>query len=384
MQPRCAWISALVCLLAGECSTACLRAADPSPERDAQSTQTEPAAARSPAAAQQGLLVLKTGRLLSGRIERSGEGYTLLQPNGQLLVPLAEVRFVCRDLLDAYRQYRESIPADSADDHLALSRWCMSHQLLEEARAELRETLVLEPDRSDARSLLVRLDQVLSGDPKSAGVPPAKKSAATGPVEALAGFSPQVSQDFTRKVQPILMNKCGLASCHGPQEKNGLRLERVVPGLRTHRALVEKNLGSVLEYVDIRTPQASRLLSFAQSPHGHRGRTVFAGQRGRAQFQELRQWVFATAKEQGRRDPSQEPAGSPATRREQPAHASFSEGDADGVRAASATAADSQKKKPATPRAVPGRRKAAPSEAPTDSEDAFDPQEFNRKRGRRQ
>jgi hypothetical protein len=249
------------------------------------------------------LLVLASGRVVSGTITQSAGGYVVEKPNGNLLVPFEQVRLEAADLPEAYRKLRATMKAPTATHHVGLAQWCLTNQLFDPARAELREALLLEPNRGDIRTMLQRLEEIL--DPKATApvAPPPQPLTADGfePPESssLAGLPEDAAHEFVAKVQPILLNKCGNASCHAAtSQSSSFRLTAVHSGSGSHRVFVERNLAAVLRLVDPQRPDASPLLTVPRGNHGRAGRTIFYGARGDDQLALLREWVRAVAASQ--------------------------------------------------------------------------------------
>jgi len=249
------------------------------------------------------MLVLHGGRIVRGRITGSETGYTIDNVSGKLFIPLQQVRFQCRDLNEAYQRLHDELPPNSAAAHVALARWCITYKLLNEARDELQAAIALEPERNETQVLLRRVEDLLN---PYIAPPPVEKPApkrlslldvSPQPVESLGGFSRELAQQFPRRIQPILLNNCGNASCHGPRAENDFRLKLVGPTRGTHRHAVEENLASVLRYVDFEQPLRSPLLTIPKGDHGVRGRTLFQGPRGNDQYAELVQWIKDIAAE---------------------------------------------------------------------------------------
>ena len=65
---------------------------------------------------------------------------------------------------------------------------------------------------------------------------------------------PGVVETFTQSVQPVLMNHCATGGCHAPQSETGLRLFRVPTGKQASRRITQRNLYSVLPFVDRDNP----------------------------------------------------------------------------------------------------------------------------------
>lgn len=259
-----------------------------------------------------GILVMRNGKVVDGRILKSGDDYTVQSAQGGVMfVPGSLVSLHCESLRDAYRKLRDNAQKRSAPPaHCALARWCIANKLMNEARTELNDALELDPIDEEARNLLVRLNELLDpqkadAEPKKAALPTSAPKAArfaTEDVESLGTLSREQAQNFTRRIQPILMNNCAVAGCHGADSETGFRLQRIVPGSDTSRIGSERNLAEVLEQIDVKSPRSSPLLTIARGSHGRRGRPVYGGPRGSEQYELIRKWVLQVARAEAARD----------------------------------------------------------------------------------
>lgn len=83
-------------------------------------------------------------------------------------------------------------------------------------------------------------------------------------------------EQFTKEVQPYLLNRCATNACHGSdriaKQTNGPRLTLTRPrsGEAHSRRRTEQNLANVLQFVDRRAPEKSLLLTVPAKPHGDR------------------------------------------------------------------------------------------------------------------
>ncbi len=269
------------------------------------------------------MLLLHTGRTIEGKILKAGENYVVKRQSGEMLVPKTMVRLECADLRDAYQQLRKDLPdrAD-AEQHLDLARWCMNAQLLHEAREETRAALAAAPGREDLREMLAKLNEVIDPKPPAPATSSSEKSQSlklspftADDVESLQGLSRASAQHFVRRIQPIMMNNCMLAGCHGADTRNGLKLLRVRGGSDGNRSIAEQNLASVLRFVSLDTPKKSPLLLVPDKTHGRRGREVFTGARGAEQSREIRDWVLTLSKEINKKKRQKESSLEPETAR---------------------------------------------------------------------
>jgi hypothetical protein len=74
-------------------------------------------------------------------------------------------------------------------------------------------------------------------------------AAACGGLACAAEPSPAVLADFTRRVQPLLVNACAAGACHGGPAAPAPRLARPVGGTMVDRRMSQANLHAFLEAV---------------------------------------------------------------------------------------------------------------------------------------
>lgn len=250
--------------------------------------------------APQRIIVLRNGRVISGDLEDRPGGYLVNNSVGSVVIPFTHVRLTAQDLPEAYRKLKESITEPTASAHVSLGQWCYDNRLYTSAREQVKAALLLEPERKEARTLLKQIERVTAGDAFDATLPaPPRKMRdgfMTSPTQSLSGLPPSVTQEFVRKIQPLLMNKCGNARCHGAAGSSDFRLTRVWHGMSGYRTLTGQNLAAVLRMIDPQQPRTSPLLVIPHGEHGRKG-PVWSGPRADEQLAELRAWVIRVANE---------------------------------------------------------------------------------------
>lgn len=335
----------------------------------------EPIAVEPPAAEPlderpQRVIVLSTGRVVLGDVVERPGGYLVRERFGSTVVPFTQVLLTAADLPDAYRKLSRSIGTPTAGKHMALARWCFDQRLYDAAQTEIKRALLLEPDRREAREFLQTLQRTLDSGVHGGAV--GGRSDPAFPVDpsfpgqawkahsrqqqlvrpesgtSLGGLAPETVEVFVLQVQPLLMNKCGNARCHGQAATNDFRLTPVRRGMSGYRVFTEKNLSSVLRQVDLDTPPSSALLSVLEGLHGDAQRPLFLGPSAEQQQTTLRQWVLQAAAEKRTRI------------------------DADDARSVAAEDAD------AAPVSLPRRDPFLQQILAEERPDAFDPDVFNR------
>ena len=367
---------------------------------------TAEARAQSPALLppEQGLLVLQTGKVMSGRISGGPPfGYTVQLPQGKILVPVEQVQFRCEDLREAYLRLRSTVQADDVLGHVTLARWCVTYNRIEEAREELELELKLAHDRDETRRLLARLNGGVDGtDPQPEQTRTKRgftQSDITAP-ESIGGLPHELGAQFSRRIQPLLMNSCSSGACHAPRGKREFELSIVRSGFGMNRHTAEANLRAVMGQVDLAHPEASPLLKAAAGHHGVRGRQIFQGRKGEEQLRELRDWVVAVAAER-RSDRFAADSAPPVKDRQAPGapKSKVSPAVATEPVAVAPRPAEPKRLNPAPSAPVPSEGAVAAeklaaetalpgspelsSESGSEAPDAFDPEIFNRETRRR-
>ncbi len=252
-------------------------------------------------AGREGVLALVDGRVVFGTISPAPGGY-LLKRRGASdeMVPGFLVQTASDSLTGCYENLRDAVRHPRPDDHLKLADWCLKQKLLDEARTEVVSALQLDPNRREARELLMQLEEALHPKPRHLQSEQAAARRSDGFLESgpktTEGISPESTSLFVRRIQPLLVSKCGNAACHGGETGGEFRLVNVRRTSSSGRSATLENLREVLGYVDAAEPGRTRLLSALQSPV-HAG--VFSGVGGGAQEAAIRNWLQAAAGDKG-------------------------------------------------------------------------------------
>lgn len=270
----------------------------------------------SAAPASEGVLVLRSGGVLAGRISRKGERYVVVGSNSELSVPVNNVVMVCQSLTEAYQQKREQLGHPTADEHLELAEWCLRHGLTSEAEIELAAVRKRDPQHPKLPLLERRLAVVGRSKQVSKGQGAGSReqgersgeeltNVVTKPAESDAAKPPQEEMQrqhtaddlldgalerFTRKVQPLLVNNCTTSGCHQIGGEQQFQLDRALLHGQANRRSTQFNLAATLALVDRDTPQLSPLLTIPRQAHGGIEQPL-VGPREEQQFEQLVDWV---------------------------------------------------------------------------------------------
>ena len=247
-----------------------------------------------------GILVLADGKVMNGRFLPRPDGYEVEVQGGRMFIESERVRFIAKDLDDAHQRMRSSFSELTPQSHMELARWCLTNKRTDLARREVLDALHKDPNRVDAQRLLQSLVQQNEGTSKAPGgsglteFPSLARPSGPAPeARSLAGLSRSVAQDFTRHVQPILMNKCANAGCHGVRSISSFQLTPSHRG--TSVSIAERNLASVMKQIDLTRPSSSPLLTTLEVNHADSTTPIFRGRSGAVQMKTLRDWVGAVS-----------------------------------------------------------------------------------------
>jgi hypothetical protein len=311
-------------------------------------------------------LVMNNGDLVEGPIARTQTGYELTQSGGgRIFLAESLVWIAASSRSHAYEELRKRFPDQSAGGHVALARWCLRYGLKGAANDELQLALTLDPDHREARNTIK-----LMGDTSKAIPDPTRQASAAGdPATTLGGLPPETARAFVTTVQPLLVNSCGNASCHGTASNSEFTIQNVRSHNPAFKALTQRNLETVLDRISSEDPAHSDIFMLPQQPgHGGSRRPILTA----IQLRKLRVWGIEAAGAM----PGREPSGAQQpilvlTSSEQPeTRSAFTERNAPRV----TEPADA----PAGRRDVADVLRQAIAE---ERADAFDPREFNRRFG---
>ncbi|MEE3369883.1 MAG: hypothetical protein VX346_11110 [Planctomycetota bacterium] len=239
------------------------------------------------------LLVLRNGQILRGSVTQVGDYYlVIIGPSSQVRVPADQVDYACHSLEQVYRSKVANTRLATAREHLKLAEWCLHYQLRSRAADHLLTAIAINPNEPT----IPRIQRFWTASTQAPTKP--RPAVAVAPsisshkeVEAALRTLPRKSVErFTHKVQPLLLNYCSNSNCHGPNSESSFRLVRPLFAKRMTRRFTQRNLHTILQYIDRISPQESQLLIIPKQPHGNLSTPVF-GNRQELQYQTLEQWV---------------------------------------------------------------------------------------------
>jgi hypothetical protein len=229
--------------------------------------------------ATQGVLVLRNGNVLQGGVRRYGDYYRVDLANASFQVPVSQTELFCRSLPEAYEERRQRNVGRSADAHLALARWCLRHDLLEQAAREVLDARSIDAGHPALPMFDSQLGQLLAlrrerqrrqSEPEVEQVQFESPLAAPQSPGAAPHFdvSAEAQTQFVRNIQPMLVHSCATGGCHQPDSANRFQLDRWALEGSGNPTLIRRNLVAVSAQVDADDPASSPLIQWARQAHG--------------------------------------------------------------------------------------------------------------------
>jgi len=243
-------------------------------------------------------VLLRNGEMLEGRIVADSERlFVFPTAGGQINLPRANVQRLCTDPADAYRFLTAQISPSDTAARIQLVEWCLTHDQFDAARSELARLRTLSKRTEDInileRRLLMRIQSLQSQNTDNTLVATPTAQPARRSTPRSSHVSAEALSEFTRHIQPLLINGCAAAACHGRAATSEFKLSRPPRGYHSSQRLTQRNLSATLQQLDMVTPGESRLLKMACTPHGST-RAVY-GKNATPAFQTIVGWVESVA-----------------------------------------------------------------------------------------
>ena len=243
-------------------------------------------------------ILLDNGHVLIGKLIDEGEQVLVrLGPGSQMRLPRGRVRGVGHDMHALYVLQRRQLHGSNLDGHIELARWCLRNQQTRDASDLLSELSRRAPRDPQITHLQLQLRQALQPAPIAAPrlLPPTVVSKEPPSRQLADGLSRAQLNEFTSRVQPVLLNHCSAAGCHGVVAKSEYKVLRPFSGQALTQRMTSRNLAASLEYIDLNDLPRSPLLLAATELHGDRDAPILNGPRDVNSLRALTDWVSSFA-----------------------------------------------------------------------------------------
>ncbi len=223
-------------------------------------------------AKQKGIVLLRNGQIISGEYSETGSSYIItLGTGGVIRLQKDQIEFVSDSIDEIYSYRRASTVNNSADAHLAMANWCLTNRLYDYAQFHLQQSIRINPRHPAIIPIQARVAIARSAG-KSTVSKPSSVRAQLVSNETIAArlnqLDPGVIQSYVGRLQPLLINTCAVAGCHGVNTQSAYQLIDFRWTRKPPRNVSYRNLYNSMKYVDFSDPQKSVLLSKATTAHG--------------------------------------------------------------------------------------------------------------------
>jgi hypothetical protein len=269
-----------------------------------------------PPAPTPGVILLRNGEVLEGGVTLIGDQFVLSLPRGELRLHKADVELCCATLQEVCQRKMAAVSPTDVDEHLRLAQWCLKQKLLDEAARQLQIVAALQPDHPLLELFRQRLEFLARPpEPQKASTSTAIRVSSDELDRLIRGLPEGTMEAFAQRVQPLLVNHCATAGCHGPSSTSKYQLIRVTSATTNSRRSTQRNLLATLQWINHDAPAASPMLTVPVRPHGPAQAAIFTD-RESGQYLRLVQWVYqATNHPRAELNPptvaGQEPFGEP-------------------------------------------------------------------------
>ncbi len=214
------------------------------------------------------VVVLRNGNVLQGDVTWQAVHIMVRSARTHIRLARADVEMVAPNLKAAYRRKSAQTAGYETTSRCQLIRWCVRHGLKQEAAAEL-ETLQKNHPHHPQLDYLRQLANTHRSDWKQTALPlpaPLHPDRSHG-AKVRDQLSKTTLAQFVRVVQPLLLNRCGQAGCHGTATDTSYQL-MPSPWAKVPRGTTEQHLGATLRRIGTGPPRETVMWMSAASPHG--------------------------------------------------------------------------------------------------------------------
>ena len=246
------------------------------------------------------IVLLANGSLLRGRVIRSDDGLTIVDPRGsRARLSESQVERVFDSLREMLDYRLQSLRPSDTSGRFRLAHWCLRQRDLEGAQRIYDELQHQRPGDVRLNALSTQIATLRRDGTRErnvrGGVIAVRSQRPTAQPERI---DPAVRHAFQHRIEPILLKNCAQSGCHGPGGAFTYRLIRPFGKQRPTLSQTRFNLDRTLKKINALTPAESLLLHYATKPHGRSANPIGASDPApisEETMKQLRSWVFRAA-----------------------------------------------------------------------------------------
>ncbi len=256
-------------------------------------------------------ILLKNGEVIRGDLKRKQQKYRIdLVEGGRIVMAKSELWTVARSLEQLYEFRARQVDRRGATAQFELAEWCLCQRLYRHALqhveyakqngydtdrvAGLRRRIEVATAPPTPPRPVVQVQPVSASSGENARTGKGAQGRRTVDAAARSMLSTEALHEFTTRIQPLLINRCGNASCHGRATTTEFRLEPLSRHAFKFSYVAQRNAIAVQAYIHFASPRHSPLRQKAGQPHGGQ----LAAALNRSQRETLDRWLgMATGRE---------------------------------------------------------------------------------------
>lgn len=256
-------------------------------------------------------VLLKNGNVIWGTASQVGHQVIIKSGGREISLRYDDVACWGNSIEDLFRFRVDHRQGDSNVARMNDAKWCLRYGLVGQAMSALQEVhpqfkhsrqFQLLANRVVRQHLALTKPQQDAAPGQTAAVrtvafdqPIESRSTVQGdPVDDRAvDVSPELLAEFTRDVQPVLLNRC--AGCHRQGVSTTLQLTRPTGSRRASATLTQMNLRAILPFATPSMDGQSALYKYATEAHGTTMTTAPLTKRDQVAVENIRRWLTALA-----------------------------------------------------------------------------------------
>lgn len=244
--------------------------------------------------------LLKSGLMLEASGAKSETHYEVKAEFGSMLVPIENVEFIGESREQIWQHKKRQVDPANCTQLMKLAEWCFSNNFQKEGLEQYHLALKVVPN--DQLAGFIR-QRIAAAETQSASfgekmnMPESGIHVAELPDDDpewtrwVNGVPSSVFDTFSKKVQPILVQRCASAACHGSSGENQYKIN--IPRQSGGRT-TNMNLRSSVQWIDTENPSNSPLLSALVTSHAGK-KALFSVESD--QYHNFIEWIQLAAKE---------------------------------------------------------------------------------------
>lgn len=270
----------------------------------------------------QSKILLQDDFVLEGVVTEHLGQIVIRSGRSEIKLPRSQVLCWADSVDGLYQYWIDRRKVTSFEEHLALAQWCLRNDYPAGATRQLIAARKIRPQDPAIGLLDTQLRRYV---PKAATAP--QKATTSLPIENNSSLPEDAPSDsalksepvveteeadsvlakpalsakafgaYTTIVQPLLLNRCATAGCHGDSGTEHFRLESDGFGRRLTTSQTRQNVDRVLRYVLRKDIENSPIFVFATKSHGGLDEPPL-GLRDKAAIESLRTWLRELSEDQ--------------------------------------------------------------------------------------